>query len=233
MPSPGGPPWLFTIHHYFCPDWEAVVHLCTLRSSCGPGERREEVGFPGGGVSRNCRSLVWFTGEASGVSEDMVPFRVFGHEATAPWVRGASSSRQASPAGPLHPASPFLGFLTAGSVSTCDWLVSFWFLLIQFSCWEGVVFFYSTFLTQRIEGFGQSQAFQMCPLSKPHCAPPCPTARPTPPLPQNGHSDFREFCGNRTTPSPSMPQGTPPIVAAAPGGTALCAGEKAWLFSGS
>lgn len=39
--------------------------------------------------SRDCRSLVWFTEEASGVSEAMVPVRVLGFRATDPWVWGS------------------------------------------------------------------------------------------------------------------------------------------------
>lgn len=150
MPSPGaerGRPSTAVYHPHFCPGWKVVVHLCTLRPGCRPRGWKEEVGeeetrrvFQRVALSRNCRSLVWCIGEESGVSEDMVPFIVFGYEATVPWVGGASRSHQASPTGPLHPVPPFLGFLTAGSVSTCDWLVSLWFLLIRFPCCEGVVF---------------------------------------------------------------------------------------------
>lgn len=109
--------------------------------------------------------------------------------------------------GPLGPFSPCPWFLTVDPLSVCDWSVSFWFSLIQFSYCKRVVFSFSPRLFDAaIEGFGRGRVSPPCPLSELYRAP-----------------SFTPFALAQLLPSPDMdtqtckenPWGTGPLLSLA------------------
>lgn len=93
------------------------------------GERRWVRKVRGGLEGRHvlnthCKALVWFTEEASGVSEAMVPFRVFGFGATAPWIWGSIQFPSSQPCRGTPLLSLHLGFLTVDCPHVTGWCLS-------------------------------------------------------------------------------------------------------------